>query len=73
MQVEVINIREISPAFYNPRKDLKPGDPEYAKLLRSIDEFGCVEPLVWNKRTGNLVGGHQRRAIERESDHVSPT
>ena len=28
-----------------------------------MGEFGCVEPLVWNKRTGNLVGGHQRLKI----------
>src|SRR5262249_26877609 len=52
-----------NPAPYNPRKDLGPGDPEYQKLARSIDEFGLVEPLVWNKRTGNLVGGHQRFKI----------
>ncbi|MEX2081363.1 MAG: ParB N-terminal domain-containing protein, partial [Dehalococcoidia bacterium] len=50
----------INPAPYNPRADLRPGDPEYEALARSIGEFGCVEPLVWNKRTGNLVGGHQR-------------
>ncbi|MFM9996708.1 MAG: site-specific DNA-methyltransferase [Phycisphaerales bacterium] len=55
--------RRINPAPYNPRQDLKPGDPEYERLARSIDEFGCVEPLVWNKRTGHLVGGHQRLKI----------
>lgn len=50
----------MSPAAYNPRKDLKPGDKEYVKLKRSLEEFGCVEPVVWNKQTGNVVGGHQR-------------
>lgn len=29
-------------------------------------EFDLVEPLVWNKRTGNLVGGHQRLKILKE-------
>jgi DNA modification methylase len=58
-----IPISKINPAPYNPRKDLKPGDSDYAKLERSIDEFGCVEPLVWNKQTGHLVGGHQRFKI----------
>ncbi|WP_409177482.1 ParB N-terminal domain-containing protein [Brevibacillus fortis] len=43
--------------------DLQPGDPEYEKLKRSIQEFGYVEPLVWNEQTGNLVGGHQRFKI----------
>jgi len=50
----------LNPAKYNPRKDLQPGDPEYEKLLRSVEEFGYVEPIIWNERTGNIVGGHQR-------------
>jgi len=28
-----------------------------------METFDCVEPLVWNKRTGNLVGGHQRLKV----------
>lgn len=58
-----IPIKKINPAPYNPRIDLQPGDVDYEKLKRSIDEFGCVEPLVWNPRTGHLVGGHQRFKI----------
>jgi len=53
-------VEKLNPAKYNPRKDLKPGDPEYEKLLQSIDEFGYVEPIVWNQSTGNIVGGNQR-------------
>ncbi|HBZ09133.1 MAG TPA: DNA modification methylase [Bacillus bacterium] len=63
MLISKISINEINPAPYNPRVDLKPGDPEYEKLKRSIQEFGYVEPLVWNKQTGNLVGGHQRLKV----------
>ena len=63
MHVESIPIERINPAAYNPRIDLQAGDPDYDKLRRSLDEFGCVEPLVWNRRTGNLVGGHQRLKI----------
>ena len=63
MDLERISVARINPAPYNPRKDLQPGDPEYEKLARSISEFGCVEPLVWNRRSGNLVGGHQRFKI----------
>lgn len=58
-----IRTSKIKPAAYNPRKDLQPSDPEYEKLLKSITEFYCVEPLVWNRQTGNLVGGHQRFKI----------
>lgn len=63
MEIRKIPISMINPAPYNPRIDLQPGDPEYEKLKRSIQEFGCVEPIVWNQRTGNLVGGHQRYKI----------
>ena len=60
MKFQKISIDKINPASYNPRRDLKPDDKGYKQLVKSMDEFGCVEPLVWNKRTGNLVGGHQR-------------
>ena len=63
MKIQKTLINKINPAVYNPRLDLKPGDPEYDKLKQSILNFGYVEPLVWNERTGNLVGGHQRLKI----------
>ena len=63
LNIRKIPVSKIKPAAYNPRKDLEPGDPEYEKLLKSINEFDCVEPLIWNRRTGNLVGGHQRLKI----------
>ena len=63
MKISLVDISKINPAPYNPRLDLQPGDPDYEKLSRSISEFDCVEPLVWNRRTGNLVGGHQRLKV----------
>lgn len=66
MKIESIAIEKIKPAVFNPRKDLGFGDPDYEKLKKSILEFDLVEPLVWNKRTGNLVGGHQRLKILKE-------
>lgn len=63
MQIEKINIEKLKPAKYNPRKELKPGDPEFEKLKNSITEFGYVEPVIWNQRTGNVVGGHQRLSV----------
>jgi ParB-like chromosome segregation protein Spo0J len=61
--VERIPVKKIKLAKYNPRKDLQPSDPAYIKLRRSIEQFGCVDTLIWNKRSGNLVGGHQRLKI----------
>ena len=63
MQIEKLKIEQLIPADYNPRKDLKPGDPEYEKLKRSLEEFGYVEPVIWNKTTSHVVGGHQRLKV----------
>lgn len=63
MKIVKMPLAKIKPAAYNPRKKLSPADKEYQSLRRSIQEFGTVEPLIVNKRTGNLVGGHQRLQI----------
>ena len=63
MEIQNIPAARLNPAAYNPRVDLKPGDKEYEKLKRSINEFGYVEPVIWNRQTGNVVGGHQRLKV----------
>ncbi|MBY9081011.1 DNA modification methylase [Paenibacillus sp. HN-1] len=63
MIIKTISIDRINAAAYNPRANLKPGDPEYEKLRRSLNEFGYVDPIVWNEQTGNMVGGHQRYKV----------
>lgn len=63
MLIEKKQATELLPADYNPRKDLKPGDTEYEKLKRSLEQFGYVEPVIWNKTTGRVVGGHQRLKV----------
>ena len=70
MELQTIEITKLNLAKYNPRKDLQPGDPDYEKLKKSILEFDLVEPLVWNKRSGNLVGGHQRLKILKALGHT---
>lgn len=63
MEIRKMKLSELTPAEYNPRVELKPGDQEWEALDESIDSFGYVEPIVWNERTGNIVGGHQRRNV----------
>lgn len=65
MKTKVFRLDEISPAEYNPRQDLKPGDKQYEAIRHSIEAYGFVEPLVVNVRDGKniLVGGHQRYKI----------
>lgn len=59
-------IDDVSPAEYNPRVKLTPRDREYQQLKSSLERFGLVEPLVVNRRTGVLVGGHQRLTVMRD-------
>ncbi len=55
--VETINRADIKNAAYNPRimdKEAK------KRLKKGLQQHGLVSAITWNKRTGNLVGGHQR-------------
>lgn len=63
MLIEKHLISELNPAAYNPRKDLKPEDKEYKRLKKSIMKFDYVDPVIWNRRSGNVVSGHQRLKI----------
>jgi DNA modification methylase len=63
VRLQRIPISRLNPAPYNPRVDLKPDDPRYLAIARSIDEFGVVLPIVFNRRTGNIVAGHQRLKV----------
>jgi DNA modification methylase len=59
MEFRKLQIDTLAPANYNPRKDLKPGDKEYEKIKKSIDEFGYVDPIIVNSDL-TIIGGHQR-------------
>ena len=63
MNLQRIAMDKLKPAKYNPRKDLKPGDPAYEKIKRSLNDFGYVDPVIWNEFTGNIISGHQRQKI----------
>jgi DNA modification methylase len=61
--VPVARLLEMA-APYNPRR-IEPAELE--SLRRSLRFFGLVEPVVANRRTQHVVGGHQRvKAAEAE-------
>lgn len=72
-EIKDIPISELKQSKYNPRKNLKPGDTEYEKMKNSILNFGYVEPVIWNKRSGNIVGGHQRAKVMQDLGYESIT
>ena len=59
-EIQTLHRSQLKEAAYNPRVI---GENERNKLKAKIKEVGLVEPLLFNKQTGNLVGGHQRLSI----------
>lgn len=59
MQIAVLSVADLAAmaAPYNPRR-MK--DAEMEALRRSLRFFGAVEPVVVNRRSKHIVGGHQR-------------
>lgn len=55
-----IHRSEIKNAPYNPRVI---SDESRKRLKKGLKKYGLVGSLTWNKRTGNLVSGHQRLSI----------
>lgn len=59
-KIEKIKRSEIKIAEYNPRTI---SERNRNNLKKAIKKHGLVAPLMFNKRTGNLVGGHQRLSV----------
>lgn len=55
-------LKDLHPAEYNPRKALRPTDPEFKSIERSLREFGYVDPIIINA-DGTIIGGHQRHTV----------
>lgn len=62
MEIITKKLSELKHAPYNPRRIT---DEALAGLTASLTEYGCIEPIIWNKRTGNVVGGNQRLKVLR--------
>jgi len=52
-----MKLTDLKPADYNPRTIT---DEQLERLKKSLQEFGDLSGIVFNRRTNNLVGGHQR-------------
>jgi hypothetical protein len=57
MIIENKKLSDLKPAPYNPRKS---NEKQEAHLKASLEKFGVVEPIIFNKQTGFIVGGHFR-------------
>jgi ParB-like chromosome segregation protein Spo0J len=57
MIIEKKKLSDLTPAPYNPRQSTAKQEKQ---LKASLEKFGVVEPIIFNKRTGYIVGGHFR-------------
>lgn len=57
MKIVSKKISDLTPAPYNPRQSTQ---KQEASLKASLSKFGLVEPIIYNKQTNNIVGGHFR-------------
>ncbi len=57
LQAVQVPIDQLKPAPYNPRRL---SSAQLESLQKSLDSFGFVEPIVANKQSGHIVGGHAR-------------
>lgn len=57
MIIQKKKLSELKPAPYNARQSSKEQEKQ---LKASLEKFGVVEPIIFNKQTGYVVGGHFR-------------
>lgn len=57
MKIEQVDPASLVAADYNPRRI---DEHQLEALKRSLDRWGFVQPVIINKKTGSIVGGHQR-------------
>ena len=57
MKIELVDPETLKSAAYNPRQISR---EELNKLIKSIKQFGFVDPALVRKHDNMIVGGHQR-------------
>lgn len=60
-------IADLTPNASNPRKIT---DKRKAQLRKSLEQFGNLSPITWNKTTGRVIGGNQRLEGYRDLGHT---
>ena len=60
-----MRIKDLREAAWNPRSITS---EELNTLKASLEAFGDLGGVIYNRRTGNLVGGHQRIKVFRETE-----
>ncbi len=65
IKTKLVKVDSVNEAPYN---QMEITDEELEGLENSMQRFGCVDLLVLNKRSNNIVGGHQRLKILKKNN-----
>ncbi len=63
-KIQTVKLADVKLRPDNPRSI---NDTALNGLRQSLSRFGYVEPIIWNKKTGHIVGGHQRYFVLQEA------
>ena len=55
-----MQLKDLAP---NPRNPRKITDKKLVQLEKSLKKFGSLDGIIFNKKTGRLIGGHQRQKV----------
>lgn len=64
LTVRRVPVADLQFAAYNPKHHTQ--DESFHGLQASMERFGYQDPIIWNERTGNIVGGHKRAMVLRK-------
>lgn len=65
-KIKTMKLSIMKPAPYNPRTISKEA---LDGLSKSLERFGLVQPIIYNRKTGHIVGGHQRvKALQKAGE-----
>jgi len=55
----------------DPQNPNKMGDEDKARMKKSLAEFGDLSGVVINRRTGYIIGGHQRVDVLKDAEIIT--
>jgi len=58
-----IEMMDASAMLSHPQNFRKHPQAQITQIKKSLDEFGWLAPVVWNRRTGYILNGHARVEI----------
>lgn len=57
-------LSELAKNLQNPRRI---SEKKREMLRKSVEQLGCLDGVVWNRRLARLIGGHQRQDLDADA------